>query len=132
MESPSYFSQFFMWMGPYKWPMIIISLLVAVLIVKKAIELLIPGLTHKRKASGVNAILFWGAFSMAFGIYVQTASLWVALKEIMAAADLSPQIVLIGFYGSFCSTIFGALTLLVAALAWWFFRYRVRVLETDD
>lgn len=123
MEAPSYLSQFFMWMGPYRWPMIIVSVLVIVLVVKKAIELSIPGLSHKQKVSGVNAILFWGALSLALGIFVQTVSLWVALQDIMAAADISPAMVIIGFYGSFCSTIMGALTLIVAALAWWIFRY---------
>lgn len=132
METPNYLSQFFMWMGPYKWPMIIVSALVVVLVLKKAIELLIPGLSHKQKASGVNAILFWGALSMAFGIYVQTASLWVALREIMAAADISPTMVIIGFYGSFCPTVFGTLTLIFAALAWWLFRYQVNRLTPES
>jgi hypothetical protein len=116
-------------MGPYKWPMILVSSLVVILILKKAVELIIPALSRERKASGVNAILFWGAISMAFGIYVQTVSLWMALKDIMAAADISPQIVLIGFYGSFCPTIFGTMTLIIAALAWWFFRYRVKAIH---
>jgi hypothetical protein len=111
--------------------MILLSGLVAVLIIKKLIELLIPSIPLKNKVSGVNAILFWGAFSLAFGIFVQTLGLWAALKEIMAAADISPTIVLIGFYGSFCPTILGALTLVVAALAWWSFRYWVRSVTAD-
>ena len=129
METPGFLSQFFMWMGPYKWPMILLSALVVILIVKKAIELLIPSLSAQRKAAGIHAILFWGALSFAFGIYVQTAGLWIALQEIMAAADISPAMVLIGFYGSFSSTILGALTLIVAALAWWFFRYSISRME---
>lgn len=128
MEAPSFFSQFFMWMGPYKWPMIIVSSLVLVLIIKKAIALTLPSLSYEKKAAGINAILFWGGLSMAFGIFVQTVSLWVALNEIIAAADISPTMVLVGFYGSFCSTLFGSLTLIVAALAWWLFRSRVRSL----
>jgi hypothetical protein len=131
METPSFFSQFFMWMGPYKWPMILLSALVVILIAKKAIELFIPSLPLKRKVSGINAILFWGALSLAFGIFVQTVSLWVALQDIIQAADISPTIVLVGFYGSFCSTIMGALTLVVAALAWWFFRFRAGLLKTE-
>jgi hypothetical protein len=129
MEAPSFFSQFFMWMGPFKWPMIILSLLVVVLVIKKIIELTIPSLSNERKASGVNAILFWGVFSMAFGIFVQTVSLWTALNDIMAAADISPTMVLIGFYGSFCPTIFGTLVLLFASLAWWIFHQKVKSLK---
>ena len=123
METQPVISQFFMWLGPFKWIMIILSVLVAVLIVKKAIELLIPRFSTKRMASGINAILFWGAVSMAIGVFSQTVSLWAALNEIIHAADISPTIVIIGFYGSFCSTMLGTITLIVAALAWWLFRY---------
>ena len=132
MEAPSFLSQFFMWMGPYKWPMILVSGLVVVLVIKKAVELLIPGLSYKKKISGVNAILFWGAISMAFGIFSQTVSLWAALNDIIAAADISPAIVLVGFYGSFVATLFGTLTLIFAALAWWFFRFWVKRLSPES
>ena len=132
MEAPSFYSQFFMWMGPYKWPMILLSCLVVVLVIKKIVELLIPGLSHKRKVSGINAILFWGFMSLALGIFVQTASLWVAMKEIIAAADISPTMVIMGFYGSFCSTILGTLTLIFAALAWWTFRYTATKLTSTS
>ena len=125
METPGIFSQFFMWLGPYKWPMIILSALVLFLIIKKAVELILPGISEKQRSSGINAILFWGAISMALGVFVQTVSLWAALQEIMRADDISPVIVMIGFYGSFCSTMLGTLTLIVAALAWWLFRYVV-------
>lgn len=126
METPNYFSQFFMWLGPYKWPMLLLSVLVILLVVKKAIELMIPGLTYRQKASGINAILFWGSISMALGIFSQTVSLWAALREIMAADDISPVIVLIGYYGSFISTLLGTATLIFSALAWWLFRYLVK------
>ena len=117
METPNYLSQFFMWMGPYKWIMILMSCLVLVLVIKKIVELLIPGISHKRKVKGINAILFWGFMSLALGIFSQTVSLWRALNEIVAAADISPVIVIMGFYGSFCSTLFGIITLIFAALA---------------
>lgn len=126
MEAPNYFSQFFMWLGPYKWPMILLSVLVIVLVLKKAIELMLPGLSHKQRVSGINAILFWGCMSMALGIFSQTVSLWAALREIIAADDISPVIVLIGYYGSFISTLLGAATLIFSALAWWLFRYLVK------
>jgi hypothetical protein len=132
MEAPNYFFEFFMWMGPFKWPMIIVALLTLVLIVKKAIELSIPSLSNERKAAGVNAILYWGVFNMAFGFFGQTVSLWAALREIIAASDISPAIVLIGFYGSFVSTLFGTGNLIIAALAWWLFRYRLKLLTTDS
>ena len=126
MEHSSNFSMFFMWMGPYKWPMIIVSAIVIVLIIKKTIDIIIPGAVAERKRAGVNAILFWGSFSFALGIFVQTVSIWTALNEIIKAADISPVITLMGFYGSFCPTIFGAGTLLLASLAWWALRWKTR------
>ncbi len=129
MEAPSFFTQFFMWMGPFKWFMILLSVLVLVLIIKKVIELLMPAVSQKQKESGVNAILFWGFMALGVGLFSQTVSLWMALKEIIAAADISPAIVLIGFYGSFCATLYGLFTLLIAALAWWLFRFWVKRLS---
>lgn len=123
METMNPLSQFFMWFGHYKWPMIIISAIVAVLIIKKAIDMLIPGKSAEARKAGISAILFWGSFSLIFGLFVQTVSLWAALQEIIQADDISPVIVMIGFYGSFCPTIFGAGTLLTAASAWMLFRW---------
>jgi len=120
------FPEFFMWLGPFKWPMVLLSALVVVLVIKKVIELALPGISQARKASGVNAILFWGVMSMALGVFSQTVSLWAALQEIVKAADISPAIVMIGFYGSFISTLLGTATLIFAALAWWTFRFLLK------
>lgn len=127
METPSVFNQFFMWLGPYKWPLIVIAAIVVFLIIRKAVDLFFrKGLDETQLKRGLNAILFWGSFGLAVGMFAQVAGIWAALKEIMAAADISPAIVLIGFYGSFMTTLFGLGILLVAALAWWLFRYRIQ------
>jgi hypothetical protein len=117
------YPEFFMWMGPFKWLLILLLVLVIALVIKKALELGLPGISQERKSSGVNAILFWGIIAMAMGIFSQTVSLWAALQEIIKADDISPAIVLIGFYGSFVAPLFGTATLILAALAWWLFRY---------
>jgi hypothetical protein len=110
--------------------MIIVAVVIIVLIIKKVIELFfLPNLDSKKKAWGLNAILFWGSFNFIFGIYVQTAGLWAALKEIITAPDLSPPIMIMGFLGSFMSTLFGAATLVVAALCWWLLRARLRSMK---
>lgn len=126
------FPEFFMWLGPFKWPMVLLSVLVVLLVIKKVIELVLPGISQARKASGVNTILFWGVMSMALGVFSQTVSLWAALQEIVKAADISPAIVLIGFYGSFVSTLLGIGTLIFAALAWWTFRFLLKRLAPED
>lgn len=133
MENAGFFEQFFMWLGPYKYPMVIVGIIVVGLIIYKAIELFfIKDLDEARRKRWLNSILFWGSLGLILGIFAQTAGLWIALQQIMKAADISPAMVLIGFYGSFTSTMFGLLILLVSALGWWFLRARARSLVSAD
>jgi hypothetical protein len=130
MENFSTFQQFVMWLGPYKWPMFLIAFIILVLIIWKIIDLFFSNIRPANTYRGLNSILFWGSFGLAFGMFVQIAGIWEALKEIMVATDLSPSIVLIGFYGSFVPTLFGISMLLVAALAWWLLRMRAKRLDS--
>ena len=135
MEHASFLNQFFMWFGPYKFPMLLLALIVVVLIIVKAVDLLfMRSLSESRKKRWLNSILFWGAIGLVFGMFAQTASLWVALQEIMHAKDLSPPIIIMGFLGSFAPTLFGLLILLVAAIAWWLLRvvYRRSLINVPE
>ncbi len=135
MEHASFLNQFFMWFGPYKFPMLLLALIVVVLIIVKAVDLLfMRNLSESRKKRWLNSILFWGAIGLVFGMFAQTASLWVALQEIMHAKDLSPPIIIMGFLGSFAPTLFGLLILLVAAIAWWLLRvvYRRSLINVPE
>jgi len=135
MEHTSFLNQFFMWFGPYKFPMLLLALIVVVLIIIKTVDLLfIRSLSEPRKKRWLNSILFWGAVGLVFGMFAQTASLWVALQEIIHAKDLSPPIIIMGFLGSFAPTLFGLLILLIAAIAWWLLKAVLRrsVIDVSD
>ena len=131
MESQSTIIQFFTMMGPYRWPMLLITTVILVLVLKKAIDLYIKkDLGPAQQKKGLNTILFWGVFCAVFGIFAQTMGLWEALNAIMNASDLSPAMVLIGFLMSFITTAFGLGVLLVSALFWWLFSYRIKTINS--
>jgi len=118
-------TEFFMWMGPFKIPMIIIALIIILLITKKAIDIF-----FRYKNSGIDvknhldSILFWGRLGLIVGILAQITGIYSALTEIMHASEISPQVVMIGFRGSFTSTIFGLFLLIIAYLSWYFLKLR--------
>ncbi len=127
MFSSISFGQFFFHMGPYRWPMILLFLLVVILILKKVIDIyIVKESTNKQLKWGLNGILFWGSLAFALGLFGQVNALWLALQEIMVASDISPSIVLIGYYLSFVTTIFGLFTVIIAALGWWILRGLVK------
>ena len=66
----------------------------------------------------INAILFWGAFGAVAGLLGQATGIYLALRAISAAAEVSPPIVMEGFAISFLTTIMGFLLLAGSALAW--------------
>ncbi len=129
MEPASSFNLFFMWMGPFKIPLVLLSLLVLGMIAKKKIDLFFrKGLTPEKLNWGLSSILFWGAFTFLFGIFAQTIGIWQTLQGVMLADDISPPILIIGLLGTFSPTIYGLCTLLVAALNWWILRERYKYL----
>jgi hypothetical protein len=100
------------------------------LIARKGRDLYFSGNKSPRQLKqGVDAILFWGVFTLLAGVFVQFAGRWMALQDIMAADDISPVMITIGSLGSFASTIFGTAVLIIAGFFWWVFRNRASVLD---
>mgnify|MGYP006987947642 CR=1 FL=1 len=130
MEPTSAFNMFFMWMGPFRIPMVLLSLIVLGMIFKKKFDLFLrKGLTEGKYKWGISSILFWGIFTFVFGLFAQTISIWQVLQEIMTAPDLSPPILITGLLGTFSPTIYGLCTLLVALLNWWILRERYHFIK---
>ena len=66
----------------------------------------------------INAILFWGVFGAAIGLLGQATGIYLALKAVGGAPDISPPVIMEGFAISFLTTIAGLLLLLGSGLAW--------------
>lgn len=68
--------------------------------------------------SRINAILFWGVFGAAVGLLGQATGIYLALRAVSAAPEISPPVVMEGFAISFLTTIAGLLLLIGSGLAW--------------
>ena len=66
----------------------------------------------------INAILFWGAIGAVVGLLGQANGIYLALRVMGRAPEISPPVVVEGFAISFLTTIMGFLLLLGSALAW--------------
>ena len=66
----------------------------------------------------INAVLFWGGIGAVLGVLGQVNGIYLALRIILAASEISPSVVAEGFAISFTSTILGLGLLLFSALAW--------------
>lgn len=111
---------FFIWMGPYKWPLILITLIIIVLIIKKSIVLLTnsENLSIESKKY-LSPILFWGKLGLIVGILAQLTAIYNTLSEILDAEEINAQVVMLGFKGTFNSTIYGMFLLVITLLSWY-------------
>ena len=116
-----------MQMGIFGFPLIIISVVVVALAIKKAVDLFGGGdLETARLENGLHAIIFWGGVGAVLGVLGQASGIYNALGVISRASEISPQITAMGLAESFTTTIFGLTILIVSAILWFvlYTRYR--------
>ena len=115
--------------GPFMWPLLILTVTIVALTVRKAVELFaMKDLNRDRMEKGLHAILFWGAFSAVLGVYGQLQGIYVALQIIIRATEISPPVIAEGFAISFTTTLYGLVLFMVSGLAWFILLSRYRSL----
>ena len=111
-------------LGAFKIPMILLLLLVLAVIVLLIIETFVRSESDPaRRKQALGGLLVLGSMSAAVGMLGQIMGIWYALAAILAAADISPAIVIEGLQASFGTTYFGFIIFFIAAIAWLFFNY---------
>lgn len=103
---------FFFQMGIFRFPLLLLALVVLVLIGLRARQILAG------TRADLNPILFWGAVAAVMGFLGQYLGMYHGLRAIAKASALSPQVIAQGLAESFTTTLFGLVVFLVAALAW--------------
>jgi uncharacterized membrane protein len=112
--------------GPYMYVMGLLAVVVAVLAVKKAIDLFVrAGLEQTRRMRGIDAILFWGCISAVLGFMGQFSGHYKALMIIRSAEIINPRLVAEGIAVSLITTVFGLIILALSAMIWFGLRCRV-------
>jgi hypothetical protein len=116
METMNGFQKFFMFMGPWKWLMVLMACVVFVLTIAKFYDLIIA---KKPSPRYLNAILFWGGITAVISFIARYSAYWMMVNEIMDAPDISAQIVFSGYLSSFAPPYFGFIVFLASAIVWW-------------
>ncbi len=115
--------------GPAMWPLIIIGIVVLVIAVKKANDLFFKeGLSKAQLEKGINAIIFWGAFSVVLGLFAHFMGVYNAMQAISRASNISPQIVAGGYAVSIITILTGLVIFLISAIFWVVFRAKYKSL----
>lgn len=105
--------------GIFLWIQIIIILLILILSVQKAMVYF--GRHEIMRSSFIRShhvILFLGVFGFVWGMFIQLLGLVQALNAIIEAADVSPELILMGLRNSFINPLIGLGTLILASLLW--------------
>lgn len=119
----------FMRGGIFMWPLLLMAFVNLFLVCKKVFDLFIsPSSNEVQMERGINAILFWGVLSAVLGFYAHFMGIYLAMEEIVAAADISPAIVAGGYAMSLITVLFGLLIFMISALCWFAFRWRLKQL----
>ncbi len=114
------------------WPILLLAIVIALLILVNVIRLFAIGRANARAQSSVNGILFWGTVAVVVGLFGQWSGLY---KGFTAAAELgvaNPSAVIMGFSETLISTIAGLTVFIVAAPCWFVLHTRCQALRAAD
>ena len=111
--------------GQYMWLLLIIAIVILVLTITKGIQLYAKKENAKQLENGVNAILFWGAFSLVLGFFAHFHGVYLAMQAIKAANDISPAIVAGGYAVSLITILTGLFLFMFSAIIWFLYRTRL-------
>jgi uncharacterized membrane protein len=111
-------------LGPFKIPMLLISLIVILMIAYSVfLKFQKKGPDDKVFRESLNALLVVGSFNLALGMVGQIIGIWAMIDAIMEAGDINLEIVFTGIKISFGTTIIGLATFILAVLVWLPLRY---------
>ena len=116
--------------GIYGWPLLIMSLVIAGLIVRSVLKLAASDKPLDAAfESSLNAIVYWGVIAAVTGFLGQYHGIYNGLSAVIRATEIDPHIVAAGFAESFTTTLWGLILFVVSAMVWlglgtWYRRVR--------
>ena len=113
---------FFLAGGSYMWLLLVIAVVIVVQAITKGIQLANKDKNKAQLESGINSILFWGAFAVVLGFFAHFHGIYQAMQAIQAAADISPAIVAGGYAVSIITILTGLFICMFAALIWFIYK----------
>ena len=115
--------------GIFMWPLLIVAIIIIYLSIRKIIDLFVLSSQNREKLkNGINAILFWGSFSVVLGIFAHFVGVYLAMQAIMMASDISPAIVANGYAMSLITILSGLFMFMVSSIIWLILQWRYKKL----
>ncbi len=116
--------------GVMMWPLLILAVAVVVLSVRGWMRVSRVEGPDPVVETGVDAVVFWGAWSVILGFLGTIVGIYFAAGAISVAPAISPQIIWGGIRVALITLVFGLLIFAVAAVAWFILRswYRRRIM----
>mgnify|MGYP006293598369 CR=1 FL=1 len=113
-------------------PLLIVAVVVVVLAARSALRVGGRDGPDAVVETGIDAVLFWGAWGVVLGLLGTLGGIYDAAGAISTAGEVSTALVWGGIRVALTTTIFGLLLFAVAALSWFALRvwYRRRVAAT--
>ncbi|MFC1724433.1 MotA/TolQ/ExbB proton channel family protein [candidate division KSB1 bacterium] len=72
----------------------------------------------------INSIIFWGVISAVLGFYAHFYGLYLALRVISKAQEISPSVIAGGYAASLTTVIFGLFLFLISLVFWFVLKWR--------
>lgn len=125
--------QLFHDMGFIRWPLLFSLIAIVAIASWSAWSVYRSGATADlRTKTWIDAILFWGGFSMIAGVLGTVVGVIVAAQSIEQAGEVETTLVWGGIKIAMLTSAFGTLLLAIAALVWFFLQLRWRLLEAKE
>jgi biopolymer transport protein ExbB/TolQ len=112
--------------GVMMWPLLVLAVTVVVLSVRGWVRVSRIDGPDPVVETGVDAVVFWGAWSVVLGLLGTIVGIYIAAGYIAAAPAINPQIIWGGIRVALTTLVFGLLIFAVAAVAWFVLRSRYR------
>jgi len=115
--------------GVMMYPLLILAVTVVVLTIRGGMRVRSASRPDAVLETGLDAVVFWGAWSVVVGLLGTIVGIYFAAGAIEAAPAISPQVIWGGIRVALITLIFGLLVFAVSAVAWFVLRtlYRKRV-----
>ena len=122
-------AELWMQMGFIGYPLAFCCFVIFALTSYSTVQLFKPSAwAEPRTKVFVDAILFWGGFTLIVGFLGTMVGLVVAAQSIEAAGTVSTTLVWGGIRGTLLSSVFGILVLAGSSLTWFALQLRWRLL----
>jgi hypothetical protein len=114
--------QFMREAGPLIFPVTLLALVMAILVIKNALALIGTQSTAASLRRSIDAILFWGCVAALIGFLGQWLGVMKIITMIVEHGIVSPNMVVLGLSESLLTPVAGMFVFVVSAFLWFFLR----------